>query len=67
MDDRSDSLGVIVSGQTHKDIYLADVDQLAKKIIGKKSPIFQFQLVRITTARPRKPRHVTSFPVSSFG
>jgi hypothetical protein len=56
-----------VSGQTHKDIYLADVDQLAKKIIGKKSPIFQFQLVRITTARPRKPRHVTSFPVSSFG
>jgi hypothetical protein len=33
VDDRPDSFGVIVSGQAHEDVYFANVDQLAKKII----------------------------------
>jgi hypothetical protein len=44
VDDRTDSLGIIVSGQAYKNIHFADVNQLAKKLIRKKSFIFQFQL-----------------------
>ena len=44
VDDRIHSLGIIVSGQADKDVHLADIDQLAKKIIGKKISVFQFRI-----------------------
>ena len=52
--DRTDRLGVMMSGQAHKDILLADVDQLAEEIIRKKGVAFQFSAVRITAAHPRE-------------
>ena len=45
--DRADRLGVLMNGQAHKDILLADVDQLAKEIIRKKGVVFQFQLCEL--------------------
>jgi hypothetical protein len=36
-----------MNGQAHKDILLADVDQLAKEIIRKKGVVFQFQLCEL--------------------
>ena len=46
-----------MSGQTHKDIYLANIDELAEKIIGKKIPVFQFRI----------PCNVGEFPAFAFG
>src|ERR1035437_1744881 len=33
-----------MSGQAHKDIYLANIDKLAEKIIRKKIPVFHFRI-----------------------
>ncbi len=67
LDDRTDRLGVIVSGQAHKDIYFADIDQLAKKIVRKKGLIFQFQLyVNYPRTSWGQTCEATAFPSSTF-
>jgi hypothetical protein len=44
VDDGADSLGVVMSRQAHEDIGLANIDELAEKIIGKKVPVFHFNI-----------------------
>lgn len=34
MNERANRLGIVVGGQAHKNIHLANVDELAKKIVG---------------------------------
>src|SRR2546425_3993489 len=44
LDYRPYSFGVVVSGQAHQDVYLAYVDQLAKKIIRENTFLGQLEL-----------------------
>src|SRR6266851_1776386 len=44
LDYRPHSSGVVVSGQAHQDVYLAYVDQLAKKIIRENTFLGQLEL-----------------------
>jgi hypothetical protein len=44
LDDGFNRLGIVVRRQAYDDIYLADVDELAKKIIGEKGLFRQFIL-----------------------
>jgi hypothetical protein len=43
VDDRIYRLGIVMSGQADKDIDLANIDELAEKVIGKKISVFQFR------------------------
>ena len=56
LDYRSHSLGIIVRGQTHQDVHFADVDQLAKEIIRKKT-IFCQSFLRAQRYRALFDRH----------
>ena len=40
--DRSHSFRIVMGGQADKNVGLANVNELAEKIVGKKVPIFHF-------------------------
>ena len=44
VDDRIHSLGIVMSGQADKDIHLANIDELAEKIIGKEILVVHFRI-----------------------
>ncbi len=44
LNDRLNGLGVVMGRQADQDVYLAHVDELAKKIIGQKCLFRQFNL-----------------------